>query len=272
VVNNKLLILHGDLGAAKNILKNIVMLSDDVYFPHTCFDRLQWMRENVYPPIAMDNWFKFEYSLKDYEKFGINMILGDASVDNIIHLSNDMRELLNKSNYAIDLFNKDRAIEVTQLPHTEFIIVHPTTHSGVMWQIRAYATKIMPENMHNFTYMDVNNIKKHIDVYGMHSWIKVNLYNFYQNVVRYIQQLNTTDLCHIPLEWILNQNDWGKVIQMLEFKFSISINHQKAFDLLDIWTNLHWKHTDTHNWEHCDIFDGYRTKHSDKIITTNAIV
>ena len=115
----------------------------------------------------MDNWFRYEYATKDYEKKGINMILGDADIDSILTLSESTKQLLAHHNYALDLFNKQRVNEVVGLPYARFVMVYPQTDMGVRWQVRAYTTKKKPLLLHNFTYPDTGSIEltnKHLAI------------------------------------------------------------------------------------------------------------
>lgn len=224
------------------------------------------VNKNIYKPESIDNWFKYEYMLKDYSKFGIQMILGDANVDNLISLSPKLVQLLEKENYALDLFNKIRVNEVIKLPYVKFLAVYPTTDKGLRWQIRAYAEKKSPGNVHNFTYIDNSLIDRHKEEFGIESWTKVNLFNFYKDAEDYVAQLKETNWPMVPLEWLLESSNWPALIDRLQEAFNVEIPVRSASNLLDAWTSLHWDYDITDTWEHVDIFDGFRSKKSDFMI------
>lgn len=268
---NRLFIFHGDLGAAKNILKNIVLLSPQVHFPANTSNRLQYLTNQIYIQGSIDNWFKYEYRIKDYEKFGIKMKDGDADVNSILKLPSQLIELLKIKNYALDLFDKNRTHEVVDLPWSKFLMVYPKSDLGIRWQVRAYVTKKKAEQLHNFTYMDSKLIDQHQQLYGMASWIKVNSYNFYINVSEYVERLKNLPWTYVPLEWVIDPTQWPQLIEFLTTHFNIHIDYNEAIQLLQAWTNLHWPLTDTDNWEHVDIFNGYRTDFSNECIKHHAI-
>lgn len=268
---NRIFVFHGDLGAAKNILKNVVLLSPSVNFPMNVNDRLAYLLNNIYIKKSINDWFTYEYKLKDYKKFGLGVEFGDVVVDSIIEPPEKLLQLLQTKNYAVDLFNKERVHEVVNLPHVNFISVYPTTDLGVRWQVRAYTVKKKPEELHNFTYLDRDKIDQHKNVRGLESWIKVNTYNFYQNVLSHIQYLSQQNWPHVPLEWILDQTMWETLLNFLESHFQISIDHCQAKTLLQAWTDLHWHIDDTDKWEHTDIFDGFRTDFSNQCITEHSL-
>lgn len=266
-----LFVFHGDLGAGKNILKNIILLNKDVHFPVVATDnRAEWLIKNIYKPESKIDWFKYEYALKDYQKYGIEMILGDANVDQILFLPPPLQFLLKSQNYAMDLFNKYRAAEIVNLPYVKFLAVYPTTEQGLRWQVRAYAEKKTPEQMHNFTYMDYSQIEKHKNEYGVNSWIKVNLYNFYKDAENYVSQIKETPWPMVPLEWLLDSSQWSALLKFLQDYFGVTINFEQAFNVLQVWTDLHWHVSKTDEWEHIDIFNGFRTEFSDLAIRTHS--
>lgn len=268
---NKLFVFHGDLGAGKNILKNIVLLSDQVHFPvATNENRAQWLITNIYKPESKFDWFVYEYALKDYQRFGINMVAGDADVDQLLNIPLPLKHLLEDRNYALDLFNKYRTHEIAELDYVKFLMVYPETEFGIRWQVRAYAEKKKPDQMHNFTYINQDLIAKHQEQYGVDSWIKVNLYNFYQDVQDYVKTLKLKSWPFVPMEWLLDQSKWSELVETLENNFSVTINHTEAYRLLQAWTELHWPVNSTDTWEHIDIFDNFRSTESDLVIRTHS--
>ena len=268
---NRLFVLHGDLGAAKNILKNIILLSPDVHFPVNTNDRLEYFLHQIYIKDSIDNWFAYEYRMKDYEKYGMKMILGDVDVDSILRMPLPLTKLLDKKNYALDLFNKERAKEVVDLPWVRFLMIYPTTDLGIRWQVRAYTTKKTPADLHNFSYLNQDLIPRHKETFGELSWIKVNTYNFYQNVVDYVWQLKKQPWPYVPLEWLLEKDKWLLLIDFLRTHFQIQLDTDKSIRLIQAWTDLHWPLNETDSWEHTDVFDNFRTDFSDNCIKNHSL-
>jgi hypothetical protein len=199
------------------------------------------------------------------------MILGDADVDDILNPSVSIKQLLQTTHYALDLFNKSRVSEVVDLPWTQFLMTYPTTDQGVRWQVRAYSVKKKSESLHNFTYIDTDLIARHKQQFGELSWIKVNTYNFYQNVLEYVQNLKQKSWPMVPLEWLLDQSMWPELINFIQEHFKIKIDFVQATQLLQAWTDLHWPVAETDCWEHVDIFDGYRSEFSDQCIKWHSL-
>lgn len=266
----QLFVVHADLGAAKNIIKNMLLLSPDVYFPVKTNDRLGFMLKNIYNPRPLDTWFDAEYRLKNYPEFGIDFVLGDADVGKIIELPQKMRTLLTHKHFALDLYNREQVDKVVNLPWVRFLCVYPCTDLGLRWQIRAYVSKKNERNMHNFTYEDPAYIDRHIENWGMESWIKVNTYNFYQAVLEYKNKLEKHDWPSIHLEQILYPDQWHDLINFITEHFAIELDPDQCVALLQAWSNLHWSLAATSQWQHNDIFDGCRTPYSDHVIKNHS--
>jgi hypothetical protein len=149
--------------------------------------------------------------------------------------------------------------------------VYPQTDQGVRWQVRAYTTKKKPLLLHNFTYPDLGLIEQHKQTFGELSWIKVNTYNFYQAVLEHIQYLKQQSWPTVPMEWLLNQEQWPQLVEFLQQTFAVKIDLDQALQLIQSLTDLHWPVDQTDDWEHVDIFDGFRSLHSDQCITHHSL-
>lgn len=267
---NQLFVIHADLGAAKNIIKNILLLSPKVYFPFQTHDRLEFMLTEIYNARPLDSWFDAEYRLKNYPRFGIKFVQGDANVDDIIHLPEAMRIQLAETNFALDLYDRDRADRVIDLPWVKFLCVYPRTDLGVRWQVRSYVSKKSETAMHNFTYQDPENIERHKKQWGSESWAKVNIYNFYQAILAYRAKLQQYAWPSLELEQLLYPDRWEDLIDSLMQYFGIPLDRDKSLRLLQAWSDLHWPLMETQQWQHNDIFDGSRSERSDYIICNHS--
>lgn len=248
-----ILIVHADLGAAKNIVKNICLLDKNVHFPVSTNDRLNFLLNIVYPKNYSD-WFIGEYAVKDYESFGIKIIQGDATIDGIKYPDKKLLTILEKQNYILDLYNFCAALEATEISHCQVLGIIPTTTLGLNWQVRAYVMKKQPHLMHNFTFINRDNIQKYIEKYSLHDWILANLTNFYESVARQSLVLKSSNIPCISLEHIIYPTNWYQLIENLNEYFHLNIPKDQALELLNHWNNLHWNIDDTNIWQYNNIF------------------
>ena len=71
--DNNIILLVGDLGAGTNMVKNILLLSEDVDWPaNPVIDRLAFIKQNIYPDSLKNNmqlWLKCEYRLRNFNHY-----------------------------------------------------------------------------------------------------------------------------------------------------------------------------------------------------------
>jgi hypothetical protein len=256
---NKILGFHADIGAAKNIAKNLCLLDESVHFPVSLrgLSRLDFLLRFLYPSDYKD-WFSCEYVLKDYKAYGIKMDLGDVRVGGLIPLNPTLNAVLKQKHFTIDIMDHGTALDLSQCDHVNLLAIAPDTMFGLNWQIRAYTMKYGASRMFNFTFRDDNNIKKFIKKYGEQTWIDVNLCNFYDKVRQRRRILRVSGLQTIPLELIIWPNNWDELIGMLEKKFELNIPRDQAHCLLNQWMGLHWVTAETNDWEYRYVFKEFR--------------
>ena len=117
----KILVLHADIGAAKNIAKNICLLDESILFPVPLGDmsRKEFLLKFLYPTDYKD-WFSCEYRLKGYTEYGIEMDLGDPRVGGLIPLNSQLTAITHTQNFILDLMDHTTAVE----------LVHDRTFTG----------------------------------------------------------------------------------------------------------------------------------------------
>lgn len=259
VNSHKVLVLHADIGAAKNIAKNVCLLDESIFFPVDLrgMSRLKFLLTFLYPSDYKD-WFSCEYVLKGYHAHGIEMDLGDPRCGGLIPLNPYLSEILQSQHFILDLMDHQTAMALSKVDYTRLLAIAPTTMFGLNWQIRAYTMKYGAHRMFNFTFKDSNNIEKFKDKFGESNWVDVNLCNFY-DMVRYRRRiLKTSGLTIMPLELIIWPERWPEMIDYLEKFFEIHIPRQQAMTLLEQWMSLHWPTEQTNDWEYSYVFKQFR--------------
>lgn len=256
-----ILVVHADIGAAKNIVKNICLLDESIHFPVPLngYSRLEFLLKFLYPTNYTD-WFKCEYTLKDYKAYGIRMDLGDPRIEGIIPINSKLQEVLDNKHFILDQMDYSTALELHNQDYCKVLGVMPYTTLGLNWQIRAYTMKYGANRMFNFTFPDENKIKKFKHNYGERAWILANLANFYDKVRERRLLLYKSNIEVIALECIIYPNRWGELFSKLEEFYGINIPRAEAQILLSQWTSLHWDIQETNNWQYKNIFKNFRNK------------
>lgn len=256
----KVLVLHADIGAAKNIAKNVCLLDESVFFPVDLkgHSRLEYLLKFLYPDDYTD-WFQCEYRLKDYKAHGIHMELADPRTPGLIPLNNHLTKILQSQNFIIDLMDHNTAVDLSACDYVNMLAIAPKTMHGLNWQIRAYTMKYRAHRMFNFTFRNSDNIKKFIDKFGTDTWVEVNLCNFYDKVRERRRILQRSNLKIMPLELIIWPDRWPELLVYLEKTFDLAIPRDQAYALLNQWMSLHWPTDQTNSWEYAHVFKEFRT-------------
>jgi hypothetical protein len=245
-------LVAGDIGAASNLIRNIMLLSNDIHWPLEQ-SRLTTIL-NQYPERLTVNkleWIFIEVKLRFFDRYyGI-----DPSHD--LNWANYEKNLIATEQPAV-FINHSFVWELdnffTFAKHMPSIIVMPTTDLGLEWQIRAYCEKKGVDIMHNFTFLDrIEEQKaKYIDQHGVEAWHRENIANM-KMIIRERRDhiMNTVNLNTIvPLEWVLSGNDDQLIVDKLSHYFDININLDQALTVLNTYRSRHWPLEDTHNWKY----------------------
>jgi hypothetical protein len=256
----KILVLHADIGAAKNITKNICLLDNTVHFPVSTkgLSKQDYLLKYLYPT-DYNNWFSCEYRLKNYTEYGIEMDLGDPRSTGIIPLNHKLKKILEHNHFILDLMDHATAAELVKQDYVKLLAIAPTTMLGLNWQIRAYTMKYGAGEMFNFTFQNKDNIEKFKQAYGNETWIEVNLCNFYDKVRERRRILNRSGITVMPLELIIWPDRWSELIDYIEQFFELKIPRDQAFTVLNQWMSLHWDTQETNNWVYRGIFKEFRS-------------
>lgn len=244
-------LVAGDIGAAANLVRNIMLLSDEVHWPLDQ-PRLETILKQ-YPERLKTNiqeWIFIEVRLRFFAKFyGIDLSheLNWADYEKNIQSTNKPAVFINHSfTWELDTF-------LTFAQHMPSLIVMPTTDFGLEWQIRAYCEKKGVDIMHNFTFPDCIEEQKadYISKHGLEAWCKENIANM-RMIIKdrrdYVVKTVDRDMI-LPLEWLIGPYELPAIDKIQEY-FNINIDVDQATQVLTTWKNLHWPVEQTYNWEY----------------------
>lgn len=244
-------LVAGDVGAASNLVRNIMLLSEDVDWPLKT-SRFETII-NQYPrrlKTNMQEWIDVEAKLGFFKRF--------YDVDPSHDLNwNDYKKYIKPTNKPAVFVNHSFVWELdnfkTFAKHMPSLIVMPTTDLGLEWQIRAYCEKKGVEIMHNFTFPnDVEKQKaQYIQDHGIEAWCRENIANMKTIIKdRRDHVINTVDNDIIlPLEWLIGSHGLSAVDKIREY-FDIDIDVDQATEVLTMWNSLHWPVEQTFNWKY----------------------
>ena len=245
-------LVAGDIGAAANLVRNIMLLSEDVDWPLKT-PRLETVL-NQYPELLSTDKLKWIFIEVKFRFF--KAIYGtDPSHD--LNWEEYKNNIVVKDQPAVFINHSfvwefDNFLTFTQ--HLPSVIVMPTTDLGLEWQIRAYCEKKGVDIMHNFTFPDrIEEQKaKYIAQHGQEAWHQENITNM-KSIIRERRDhiINTVDPTMIlPLEWLISGLDDRKVVDQLRKHFEIDIDFAQASQVLNTWRSRHWDLADTYNWKY----------------------
>ena len=245
------LLITADLGAAGNLVKNIVVQSTQVDFPYH-EDRLRTVLRQYPTSLRNDKtaWLEFEYRLRNWKKF--------YGIDLSDHL--DWKQYL--------AIHRDRSLPAVFLNHSAFyqiseflefyrnlstILVIATNDWQLKWQVRAYVEKIGVENLHDFSFAfdKAKQIKKFIEDHGKEEYYRSNIVNMFEIMKeRSIEITKYVDPSRIlPLEWLIFPGHDDLLLQHIEKCFDINLPIDQANTILATWRKLHWDPEDTLDWK-----------------------
>jgi hypothetical protein len=242
-------LIAGDIGAAANLVRNVMLLSKDIHWPLE-EPRLETILKQYPNKLISDKseWIFIEVQLRFFKQFyGI-----------------DLSQELDWPDYEKNVIAKDKSAVFinhsfvweldnffTFASHMPSIIVIPTTDLGLEWQIRAYCEKKGVDIMHNFTFLDNIEEQKaeYILRHGTEAWYKENITNMKMIICnRRDHIISAVDSKMIvPLEWLIENQD-HQTVDKLKEHFNINIDFDQASNVLNTWRSLHWPVEHTMNW------------------------
>ena len=262
----KILAVQAEVGACKNIVKNMLLLNQQCHFPDstvsTIEDRAQWLINNVYPLDMTDEWFAYEFRTKDYEQYGMSFDSdgGDITAPGMINLSSKLSNLLQEKNYVCDVHHLHTAQQLLDVPHVHMISVVPQTDLGLHWQVRAIVTKNSDKGIWNCLVPDNSIVDMVQEKFGMDHWNTANLICFREQIYDNLHWSVINGVPTLPLEWVIDPDKWNNMLDWLENQYNLTLPHDQCKLVLNQWYKHHWHIDDTYNWPHAYTDPKFRTQ------------
>lgn len=247
----KNIIISAQMGAAGNLVKNLVLLSHKIFFPGDP-DRARLI-ENQYPDSLLENkldWVKIETRLNHMIQ---NPFLMDFKVDQVVDRDSP-RVFLNHSlfwQWPSDLWDT--------LDQFNFIFVMPFTRFGLEWQCRAAFEKVLaPQKELLYDFCFEGSDKQHLilDYINTHGYAKYeawNVFNMREIFLRQQQTLADTisgkPVMAIALEDLL-LSPGAYLGKKLNDTFDLDLDIESVSNILKTWRDLHWPLESTFDWKY----------------------
>ena len=232
-----IIIVVGDLGAGANLIKNTLFLSPDVDFPMPVDERLNYIKNNIYPSLLKNNlseWITYEYKLRTWQQW-YNVDVSDYFSD-----ISTAKVIVKSQNYKIvfithwpDIANKLK----TKYPGIKLVITSSNNKEQLQWQVDTYISKIGIDNLQNFSFpTDIEkNKQQYIDQHGIDAYHKFNILNMTEILERRIIEYKNLPGHHISVG-DLGSGNW---IVALQNYLNITLNIESCQDLIETWKKLH---------------------------------
>lgn len=244
-------LIVADLGAAGNLLRNLLLLNEHFDWPLSAH-RIDTIK-NQYLPVSLDRWLPVEYKLRFWEacyEIDLSDHLDWAKFSSINPSKKSPIIFLNHSAFwQIDEFDMF-------LDNFDILHVSPITKFGLEWQIRSYSEKKTVSLLHDFCF-EHNREKQKADFikrHGPESYYKMNITNMY-NIIRQRQidfRSRLDDKNCFPLENFL-QGPATPFIEFIESNLGIKLDIEITNQVMHSWRSLHWplEHTEDWNYHGC---------------------
>lgn len=242
------------MGASANLIKNLLLLSDNIYFPFE--DRLSSIL-NQYPSEFLTN--KYNWTNKERE---LNQLVFGTHF--LMSLTHDPHQIeLNKLTQPVAFVNHSLFWEIPtkfkqMVSKFKFIVIMPSTNHGLEWQVRSAFEKVyLPNNSeYDFCFSPETRqdaIKKYIQQHGKEQYDQFNVFNM--RLIFKQQQESIRELCEQYNIDIFNLEDLivgdiAQVGQRLEQIVNINLDISSVTKVIETWRSLHWEYNDTLNWTH----------------------
>ena len=246
---HKDILIVADLGAAGNLVKNIILLGNvDWPLPVNPYDRLT---KQYSPDITFQNWLKTEQQLQFWKKYyGIDLS-NYLDYEQYVKCGPAKKPIvwLNHSAFwQLDEFDKFCS-------ECDTIYVFPKTPFGLEWQVRSYCEKKTVEKMHNFSFANKQEYNEYMQTHTLDQYYENNILNMKEIIdhrqKNFSKHLNL-DTIKIALEDLIFGNSLTIISQLN--KINLEIDLTQAAQLITAWRNLHWPVEDTQNWAYTHLF------------------
>lgn len=239
------IVIVADLGAAGNLVRNLLLLSHQTDWPLQT-NRFETVSKQYLKNTRFDQWLAVEARLRFWQQHYDVDISNDINVEkfkNRKQKSWPVVYLNHSAFYQSEQYN--------QLKHlVDILYVAPTTEAGLQWQVRSYCEKKTVEKMHNFTFQD--NIDQQRNDYclqhGNDAYHRLNITNFKEIIWQRQRSFGIPD---VSLEQILYDSPQA-IKNCLYSKLNIDIEVEQIRQIIIAWRELHWPIEQTAQWKYYD--------------------
>lgn len=234
------IVVVADLGAAGNLVRNLLLLSEQTDWP-LATNRLDTISKQYQSDLT--KWLEIEYRLRFWDRYYNVDISNDINLVKFYQRKITNRPVVYLNHSA---FYQDEKYQQLA-PQVSTIYVAPKTDFGLRWQIRSYCEKKTVERLHNFTFdSDVDAQRdRYCREHGQEAYYKLNVKNFQEIVATRQQEFGPPD---IPLELLLS----GSVTAIASALNCVSLDLTQVEQIITAWRQCHWPLNETDNWKYYD--------------------
>ena len=237
--DHNIILVVGDLGAGTNLIKNILLLSEDIDWPFKPnVGRLEFIKQNAYPDSLKTNiqtWLEYEYKLRRF-----NQCYGVDVSDNYQDLSTEKTINISQSKKIVFLTHwPDIAVKLKkQYKNIKILSLYAESEFALCWQINSYIDKKGINDLHNFSFEQDQEANKaqYIATHGLDAYHKFNVQNMFDILRQRAHQYKNLPAHTMPIGSLMaNNTTWiGAIADYL----NINLNVSQATDLLNTWQLL----------------------------------
>lgn len=235
------IVIVADLGAAGNLIRNLLLLSDQVHWPLNQ-ERFKTVSAQYRSGTRLDQWLPIEYRLRFWKQY-YNVDISDT-ID--LH----QWQCRKRQDQPVVYLNHSAFYQPNQYQHlnteAKIFYVCPTTDFGLDWQVRSYCEKVSLSRLHNFTFThNADQLRdEYCRLHGVDAYYRLNINNFRHIIGSRQREFGQPD---VSLE-ILLSGTASQVVESFQSKLDIAVDSDMADTIINQWRKLHWFLDTTYDW------------------------